>query len=133
FFRGLPRDRSGRSHSPVTTLQLSPLRPYRFSFAKLVLRTFANFASKFANQPTDSRAEATIASAQHRLHFCFSPSITGLSSEPFGLEPICLMFDIRSLIFIPLSASNSAGTCAAISVISPVSLLAPTVLLSPVE
>ena len=41
--------------------------------------------------------------------------------------------DINCLMSIPLSASNSAGTCAAILVISPVILFMPAASPFPVE
>src|SRR6185503_13828515 len=51
----------------------------------------------------------------------------------FVLSPIFRTFDSRSAIGVPESASNSAGTCAAISVMSPVSLCMPLELPLPVE
>src|SRR6202011_6413768 len=52
----------------------------------------------------------------------------------FGaLSPIRRTFDSSSDICMPESASNSAGTCAAILVMSPVSLYAPAASPLPVE
>src|SRR5258706_408002 len=42
-----------------------------------------------------------------------------------ALSPICRTFPSSSDIFMPLNASNSAGTCAAIFAMSPVILLMP--------
>src|SRR5215472_15152388 len=58
---------------------------------------------------------------------CVPPSGFGL------LSPICRTLPSSSDICMPLSASNSAGTCAAILVMSPVTLFMPAESPLPVE
>src|SRR5262249_33265196 len=62
--------------------------------------------------------------------------VAGASSSPDGLgalSPICRTFESRSVMLIPESDSNSAGTCAAICAMSPVILLAPADVPLPVD
>ena len=63
------------------------------------------------------------------LRYCLSLDASGVGA----LSPICLTFASSSDICIPESASKSAGTCAAIFVMSPVILCTPAASPSPVE
>src|SRR5439155_17321928 len=62
------------------------------------------------------------------------PLSAGGNTSGFGtLSPISRTFDSNSLMLMPDSVSNSAGTCAAILVMSPVTLLMPAASPFPVE
>src|ERR1019366_4628190 len=61
------------------------------------------------------------------------PSPPAGGNSPADLSPMGRIFPSRSDIFMPERASNSAGTCAAISVMSPVILCMPAEEPLPVE
>src|ERR1019366_9528125 len=75
-----------------------------------------------------------VATARHLFHINALRRYLISCAAPFcGLSLIAFTFDINCLISIPLSASKSAGTCAAMRVMSPVILYAPAASSLPVE
>src|ERR1051326_6564725 len=94
-------------------------------FMTLLRRLLHSLTSPAGRTSTRRHSLATYFAAPRALPLAGS-STPGRSREGFGvLSPICFTLEKSSAMLMPESASNNAGTCAAISAISPVILLMP--------
>src|SRR5262249_33387848 len=112
-------------------------QPHAFVARKLPVHNHPESSPQ--SSPPSARSELVLSSSRRNDAYLpaalFLPA-AGLFSSPEGLgalSPIWRTLESRSLMLMPESDSNSAGTCAAICAMSPVILLAPADVPLPVD